>query len=151
MAIFFNTRFDQHTGFRNTSSHAVELDGTHWRSVEHYVQAQRFDCETAREEIRNADYAFEAKSLARKRPEALREDWHDVRDQIMETALRAKFEKHENLACTLASTGDEELIEASPMSRYWGAGADGLGRNKLGEILMKIRSELRQTLQPMSG
>lgn len=151
MAIFFNTRLDGYEGFRTTSEHAVELDGIHWRSVEHYVQAQRFKCETTREEIRTADYAFEAKSLARTRPDALRHDWEDVRDEIMEIANRAKFSKHKQLAETLKATEDEELIEASPMSRYWGAGADGLGRNRLGEILMKIRDELREPIPSLGG
>ncbi len=142
MAIFFNTRFDKHQDFKTTSKHAVKIDGNFWPSVEHYVQAQRFECAKAREEIRTSDYAFKAKSIARQRPAALRDDWHSIRDEIMEVALRAKFRRYQTLADELRATGLEELIEASPMSRYWGAGCDGTGQNRLGEILMKIRGEI---------
>ncbi|MFD1424039.1 NADAR domain-containing protein [Laceyella sacchari] len=41
-------------------------------------------------------------------------------------------------------TGDELIIENSPIAYYWGCGADGSGLNRLGVILMEVRSRLRQ-------
>ena len=43
----------------------------------------------------------------------------------------------------LLGTGDEEIVEDSPTDGYWGCGADGKGRNRLGEILMEVRATLR--------
>ena len=151
MAIFFNTRGEQHRDFRNTSEHSFTLDGELWQSAEHYVQAQRFSCDKAKAEVRDSAYAFSAKTLARERPDSLREDWHTVRDEVMEKAVRTKFASHPSLSDKLCATGDAEIIEASPMSHHWGAGADGTGKNMLGRILMKIREDLRDSLQSASG
>ena len=146
MAIFFNTRGDKYSEFRNTSEHSFTLDGEQWQSAEHYVQAQRFKCEEAKAEVRKAPYAFVAKAIARARPEALRSDWHTVRDSVMEKAVRSKFASHPELGERLAQTGADEIIEASALSHYWGAGADGRGLNKLGKIMMKVRTELQESL-----
>jgi len=43
----------------------------------------------------------------------------------------------------LLSTGDEQIIENSPIDYYWGCGADGSGKNMLGQVLMEIREILR--------
>lgn len=147
MAIFFNTRGEEHSDFRNTSEHGFVLEGLHWKSAEHYVQAQRFDCDEAREIIRNSTYAFAAKTLARERPEALRGDWSEARDTVMEKAQRAKFASHPVLAEKLKATGEAELIEASSMNKHWGAGPCGTGKNMLGRILMKIRADLKASLE----
>lgn len=151
MAIFFNTRGENYQEFKNCSAHDFELEGEHWKSAEHYVQAQRFECNEIRALVRDSAYAFTAKSIARENPQALRDDWHIVRDQVVESAVRAKFASHPHLQEKLASTGEAEIIEASPMSRYWGAGADGTGKNMLGRILMKVRRELRESLQSASA
>jgi N-glycosidase YbiA len=38
--------------------------------------------------------------------------------------------------------GNEELIE-NTSTDYWGCGTNKTGRNKLGQILMEVREELR--------
>jgi len=151
MAIFFNTRGENYGEFRNSSEHGFMLEGNYWKSADHYVQAQRFQCAETQALVRESAYAFTAKSLARERPYALRNDWHIVRDRVMENAVRAKFAAHPPLTEKLQSTGDAEIIEASPMSRYWGAGADGTGKNMLGRILMKVRAELKENLLAASA
>ena len=62
----------------------------------------------------------------------------------MEEALRAKFTSHTELAEELAKTGDEEIIDATPCSSFWGAGMGGTGLNRLGQLLMKVRSDLQR-------
>ena len=46
----------------------------------------------------------------------------------------------------LLNTGDEEIIEDSPIDYYWGCGKDGSGKNMLGIIIMVIRDELRKDM-----
>ncbi len=62
-------------------------------------------------------------------------------------ALRVKFDQHQDLKQKLLSTGDAKLVEASPYDSYWGNATrkDGSkGLNKLGILLMKVRSELKK-------
>ncbi len=151
MAIFFNSRDGSYRDFNPSSAHAFTLDGELWQSAEHYVQAQRFSCPKAKAKIRTSQYAFTAKAIARDRPDLLRDDWEAIRDDVMEKALRCKFSTHPGLGKKLCATGDHEIIEASPLNPYWGAGADGRGKNKLGRLLMKIRQELAASLQSHSA
>ena len=79
----------------------------------------------------------EAKRLGRK--VQLREDWENVKEQIMYEVCLAKFTQHEDLKAKLLSTGNRELIEGNLWGdRCWGV-CDGVGANKLGKILMKLR------------
>lgn len=73
----------------------------------------------------------------------LRPDWESVKDTIMEEIVRAKFSQNTHLRKKLIATGNAELIEGNHWGdTYWGV-CFGKGRNKLGEILMKIRAELQ--------
>jgi N-glycosidase YbiA len=45
----------------------------------------------------------------------------------------------------LLATGDEDLAEANPADSYWGIGRDGEGLNRLGQIMVRIRADLRAT------
>jgi ribA/ribD-fused uncharacterized protein len=60
-------------------------------------------------------------------------------------ALRAKFGQHPDLRKILLDTGDAAIVEHTPKDDYWADGGDGRGRNRLGELLMTLRSELRAT------
>lgn len=62
----------------------------------------------------------------------------------MHEAVRAKFTQHGELREYLLGTGDARLVEHTESDAYWGDGGDGSGRNRLGEILMQVRSELRE-------
>jgi len=73
---------------------------------------------------------------------SLRPDWDEVKDQIMYDICKAKFTQNPVLGRLLVETGDEELIEGNTWGdRVWGQ-VDGVGENKLGKILMRIRKEL---------
>lgn len=72
----------------------------------------------------------------------LRKDWEQVKDKVMEDIVRDKFTRNKVLGRQLIATGDTELIEGNWWrDTYWGV-CDGKGLNKLGKILMKVRSEL---------
>ena len=62
----------------------------------------------------------------------------------MLVAVRAKFSQHAELTELLLGTGDAKLVEHTENDSYWGDGGDGRGRNRLGQILMQVREELRQ-------
>ena len=75
---------------------------------------------------------------------SLRQDWEDVKDDIMLEALRAKFTQHNELKELLLSTGDAALVEHTFNDSYWGDGGDGSGRNMLGTLLCQVREELKE-------
>lgn len=56
----------------------------------------------------------------------------------------AKRETHADIRAVLLSTTDELIVENSPIDYYWGCGADGSGKNMLGQILMEVREILRR-------
>lgn len=73
----------------------------------------------------------------------LRSDWESVKDQIMYEICLAKFTQSEDLKLRLLLTGDAELIEGNDWGdKVWGV-CDGVGENRLGKILMRIREELQ--------
>jgi len=91
------------------------------------------------------DYqAGKAKRLGR--TVKLRPDWEYVKDEIMCKLLRRKFARPE-LGDLLLSTWGKQLIEGNYWhDNYWGVchcdKCLGKGKNKLGNLLMKIREEL---------
>jgi predicted NAD-dependent protein-ADP-ribosyltransferase YbiA (DUF1768 family) len=70
-------------------------------------------------------------------------DWAEIRDDIMRSLLAQKFRLGEPLGQRLMATGDAELIDGNTWGdRYWGV-VDGVGQNRLGQLLMERRAELR--------
>ncbi len=61
----------------------------------------------------------------------------------MLAALRAKFLQHPELGDLLKDTGARRLVELTDNDDYWGETNDGSGLNRLGVLLMKVRSELQ--------
>lgn len=53
-----------------------------------------------------------------------------------------KVKQHPRLEQLLRNTGNKELIYFMPGNKYWGVSFNGIGGNRLGKILMDIRSEL---------
>jgi len=71
----------------------------------------------------------------------IRSDWDKIKLKVMYKAVKAKFDQHKDLKKLLLSTGDKLIREVSPYDSYWGIGKDKNGQNRLGVILMKIRTE----------
>jgi ribA/ribD-fused uncharacterized protein len=129
--------------FSNFASFPIEVDGETWPTSEHYFQARKFVRPEDRDEIRREPSPMRAASMGRDRSKPIREDWDEVRDDVMLQALRAKFTQHDCLRELLLSTGTAEIIEHTRNDRYWADGGDGTGRNMLGVLLMRVREELR--------
>jgi ribA/ribD-fused uncharacterized protein len=135
----------------------ILIDGEEWPTVEHYYQAQKSANRGYREAIRQAATPGMAKRLAAQ-PDAKRrlskhswfrangtrprQDWFEVKLDIMRRADYAKFIQHPELAAALLATEDAELIEDSPSEPYWGVGPDGQGLNWAGRVLMEVRQKL---------
>ena len=73
-----------------------------------------------------------------------RDDWEEIKDQVMYEVVKAKFQQNPDLLQQLLDTGDAELIEGNNHSdAYWGVDLPlWAGYNKLGSICEKVREEL---------
>lgn len=115
------------------------------KSVEHLYQA----CKTRN--VNHVRWIISSRHAGlakiRGREVEIREDWNEMKDQVMEGALREKFAKPD-LAQMLRATGDALLVEGNHWhDNYWGVctckQCEGDGENRLGRLLMKIRDEIR--------
>lgn len=119
----------------------VQIFG-HWvPTVEHAYQASKADNIKDMDLVCGARSAGVAKKLGRQI--SIRTDWDSIKDNTMLMLLRQKFKGHTDaLGLQLMQTGDALLIEGNTWGdRYWGK-CNGTGLNKLGILLMQVRSEL---------
>lgn len=129
--------------FCNFSHHAIKLKDKQWPTTEHYYQAQKFSGTRHESAVRKAKGPKSAANMGRDRSKPLRQDWESVKEGVMYDALKAKFTQHKECRDVLLSTGKSKIVEDSPIDYYWGCGANGKGKNRLGVLLMRLREELR--------
>lgn len=114
-------------------------DGITYQNSEAAFQAQKTTDLQLRKEFANMK-PDEAKKKGRRVP--LREDWETVKMQAMYDVCLAKFSQNPDLAGRLIATGTETLEEGNDWGdTTWGT-VNGVGENRLGKVLMRIRSEL---------
>ena len=131
-------------------------DGLTYSSTEQFYQHGKALCngdQITANLIRNTDDPAECKRLGEKITIKNMREWEDKSLDVMYDGCRAKFQqnlKHRNF---LLSTKKDVLAEANPRDNFWGIGlsinhkdimnsAAWKGKNKLGEILVKIRDSM---------
>lgn len=136
MAIWFRSNGDVNTRWLSNFYPASVYVPDDWvyESAEHAYQAQKVD-PSQRHLFLQAVSPLQAKQLGGQMQ--VRIDFDPF--ESMRLVLRAKFTGSSALKQLLLQTGDEELIEDNPGP--WG-GRNG-GENRLGKLLMELRSELR--------
>ena len=124
----------------------------------HYMKAvQAGDDETARR-IQQTAKPADAKALGRAVRGFDDARWTEVASQVAERAIYLKFSQNPAPLTYLLSTGQAELVEASPYDRRWGIGLteaeaktttrDRWGENWLGKALARARLRLRLKVEP---
>lgn len=63
----------------------------------------------------------------------------------MEEIVRAKLVQHPYIQQVLLNTGSKTIVEMNNTDAFWGWGDNHRGRNELGKIWMKLRSELQSS------
>lgn len=105
-------------------------------SIEHAYQAAKSLNPKDREFVRLANTAAIAKK--RGRSLAVRDDWEDIKLDVMRKLIAIKFDLNE-LGYKLILTGDALLIEGNWWGdTYWGV-CRSVGQNHLGKLLMQRR------------
>lgn len=141
--VYFYSVEDEYGDFSNFARYPIRLKGKTWPTSEHYFQAMKFIDPIQQQKIRQATTPMEAARMGRDRKQKLRRDWESVKDQVMYEAVQAKFVQHPELAEQLLATQNAKIVEHTEQDSYWGDGGDGSGKNKLGQILMRVRTKLQ--------
>ncbi len=138
----------------NFSAFNLEWEGFTFQTSEAAYHWEKFACDhddDTRNGVAYAIYqapsAHEAFKIAEAQKHLRRADWDEVKVYIMLNILRAKAAQHEYVRRKLLATGDRELIENSWRDSYWGWGPERTGLNMLGQLWMRVRSELREAAE----
>ena len=123
----------------------IYFESLWYRSSEHAFQTQKATNEKDKQYMLNAQEAWQAKQRGNEIP--CRADWDSNKMVVMYDILRCKF-TDDILAKKLIATDDALLIEGNWWDdRYWGMTRDFTGKwkgeNFLGQLLMKVRNEIR--------
>lgn len=133
----------------NFSSFKVEYNGYVYATAEEAYQSAKFEGFAAdvADAIKNSFSAHEAQKIAQNNKDRQRPDWDEVKLSVMEDILRAKIQQNPYVLKKLIETRKYTIVEDSPKDSYWGWGSDCQGKNMLGKIWMKLRSELVEELR----
>jgi hypothetical protein len=133
-----------------------EIDGVKYNCAEQYMMAMKatyFNDTDALAKIMKAHDPSTQKATGRMVKNFDAESWDAVSRGFVYKANMAKFATP-YLKEFILSTHNEEIVEASPVDRIWGIGlserdpdrfdkSKWRGKNWLGEVLMKVREDLR--------
>lgn len=130
--------------FSNFSAFSVEYDGDVYPTAEHAYQAAKFHPlhGEIRDRIKSARSPYEAKKIAHAFDTDMRDDWEDVKIEIMEDIVWVKLSQHPHIQQKLFQTGKRTIIEDSHEDAFWGWGPDKEGENNLGKIWMRLRKRM---------
>jgi ribA/ribD-fused uncharacterized protein len=143
MIVEFDKEYMFLSNFYNAS---CTFEGHVYPTVEHAFQAAKTLDPEMRKMIAAAPTPGKAKRMGRE--VKLRDDWEQVKTDVMKECLISKF-KFPPLRAELLATGNEELMEGNWWhDNTWGnclcsKCQDTPGRNMLGMLLMEVRSEIR--------
>ena len=119
----------------------VMYDGLTYSNNEAAFQAQKCANYEDRKKFVNLN---PSQAKAKGRSVKLRPDWEDIKTNIMKEICVAKFKQNIDLGKKLIATGNADLEEGNTWGdRIWGT-VDGVGENRLGQILMEVREELKK-------
>jgi ribA/ribD-fused uncharacterized protein len=129
------------------------LAGVKYSSSEMAFQAEKFnydskEAQDIRKQILALNTPGKCLRLAKAYGDLKHKDWYNgQRIEAMRLVIAAKFTQDEKLKNLLLSTGNTVLVEDSPNDDYWGIHNQengSPGENKLGELLMELRSKLKE-------
>ncbi len=143
---FYRASEKPYGAFSNLYRREIEFESEKFATSEHAYQAGK----ARKPEVRK--WLMEAPSPALLAMAAhglyvwdINSDWSKIKFDRMKRVLQAKFTQHEDLKQLLLSTGTARLVESATVdnavNRLWGE-VNGVGKNKLGELLMEVRAEL---------
>jgi len=146
---FYRANEKPYGPFSNLHRREVEYEGEVFATSEHAYQAGKARKDTVKQWLMAAPSpALLAMAAHGLYVWDIHPDWAKIKFDRMKGILKAKFTQHADLKELLLGTGEARLIESATVdnavNRLWGE-VNGKGQNKLGELLMEVRSEIRAT------
>lgn len=144
---FYKANEKPYGAFSNLYRRTVEFEGVVYQTSEHAYQAGK----ARKDEVRKWLMAAPTPALLAMAAHGLyvwdvHPDWSKIKFVRMKKILHAKFTQYEDLQELLLSTDNKRLVEVATVNnavnRLWGE-VNGKGKNKLGELLMEVRAEIR--------
>lgn len=118
----------------------IEYEGLIYLNAESAFQAQKEKTKELRKKYQNMN-PIKAKETGETCD--IRENWEEIQDDIMHKIIKAKFSQQAVLKQKLLATKDWYLECGNEYGDiYWGVD-HGTGLNKLGKILMQVRSDFQ--------
>lgn len=143
---FYRASEKPYGAFSNLYKRVIEFEGEVFPTAEHAYQAGKARKPVVREWL----MAAPSPSLLAMAAHGLyvwdiASDWSKIKFERMKSILVAKFTQHDDLRTLLLGTGNARLVESAKVdnavNRLWGE-VNGVGQNKLGQLLMEVRAEL---------
>ena len=135
------------------------IDNINYQNVEQFFTAEKartFQDQATVNSIMEAESPSEMKYLGKHTKGFNLNIWNEKAASVMIKGLRAKFSQNQRLQEKLLNTNDKLLAESSKNDSVWGTGMAMTdpnafnkdswgGKNQLGNLLMKVREELRKS------
>ncbi len=143
---FYRANEKPYGAFSNLYKREITFEGEVFKTAEHAYQAGK----ARKPEVRQWLMAAPSPSLLAMAAHGLyvwdiTPEWSKIKFDRMKGILVAKYTQYDDLKDLLLNTGDARLIESatvdSAVNRLWGE-VNGVGQNKLGQLLMEVREEL---------
>ena len=142
--------------FSNDAKKTVDIAGTTYPTVTHYMgsmEALEAKNDPLNEKIMSAATPKAVKAYLKKLSKM--DSWEAKKEEVMRSAVRAKFTQHPELRSKLLDTGKRPIGFADARDVFWGIGTSmdtdkaklaskWRGLNKLGKILEELRSRLAE-------
>jgi ribA/ribD-fused uncharacterized protein len=134
-----------------------EVDEVKYNCAEQFMMASKakvFGDKEAQAKIMESIQPMDQKAIGRGVKNFSVRMWSQMSRDVVYIGNMAKFGQNADLREYLLSTGDREIVEASPYDTIWGIGmgegdpdrfdkSKWKGLNWLGEVLMRVRKDLR--------
>lgn len=142
--LFYGHKSGPHKSFSNWYSCPFKWNRITWANSEQALMSMKSFDKDYQKKIRKATNPADAKRLGR--AVKLRQDWDQVKFNLMVEILFAKFSQHPDLAEILLETGTQSIHE--DCNDPWWAGGPNYpgGKDMLGRALMLVRKRLGKDL-----
>lgn len=139
--------------FSPYTSHAIEINGVLYPTLEHAYQCQRYTDPKIIEEIRQAKSPIKAWEVSSKYkhlqiPEFKKDEF---KLEIMKKLMTLKAKQHKDVFQALLDSSNQlivkKIITYPPGDGFWDIGEDEKGLNHTGRLWMEIRDELIKLVQ----
>lgn len=144
--IEFYKEFGELGYLANYSNHGFTKNGIFYKTVEHYYQSEKFDDPEIKKRIINAPTPKEASNIGRDRSNIRKENFKEIKNQVMFDGILEKFRQNRDIAYKLIETRNKKIAEATIDEYYWGIGKDKSGKNVIGDILVKVRERIKREI-----